>query len=89
MAGRRNWTEQEYLAALVLYLTVPSGRHDSRNPRVRELAEAMGRTSGSVVMRLANFRACDPNAGTKGLGHGSVGDGKPADDGDLVRSFLW
>ncbi len=36
MAGRRNWTEQEYLAALVLYLTVPSGRHDSRNPRVRE-----------------------------------------------------
>lgn len=74
MAGRRNWTEQEYLAALVLYLTVPSGRHDSRNPRVRELAEAMGRTSGSVVMRLANFRACDPNAGTVGLTHISQGD---------------
>ena len=44
MAGRRNWTEQEYLAVLVLYLTVPSGRHDSNNTRIKELAAAIGRT---------------------------------------------
>lgn len=49
MAGRRNWTEQEYLAALVLYLTVPSGRHDSNNMRIKELAAAIGRTPSSVV----------------------------------------
>lgn len=74
MAERRNWTEDEYLAALVLYLTVPLGRHDGNNRQIKELAHAMGRTPGAVAMRLANFRACDPNADSKGLVNISKGD---------------
>lgn len=74
MAERRNWTEDEYLAALVLYLTVPLGRHDKNNRQIKELAHAMGRTPNAVAMRLANFRACDPNVDTTGLDHTSKGD---------------
>lgn len=56
---RRPWTRDELLLALHLYWRIPFGQQHARNPRVVELAHALGRTSGSVAMKLNNLTSLD------------------------------
>lgn len=70
----RIWTEDEVLLALYLYFQLPFGQLDARNPEVKKLAEAIGRTSGSVAMKLGNLASLDPKiveSGRKGLSKAS------------------
>jgi predicted restriction endonuclease len=53
-----------------LYCRIPFGRQHSRAPEVIEMAQALGRTPGSVAMKLNNLTSLDPEElarGVKGL----------------------
>ena len=57
---RRLWTREELILALNLYLKLPFGKLHSRTPEIIYLSELIGRTPGSVAMRLNNFASVDP-----------------------------
>lgn len=76
---RRNWTDEEVVLALGLYLATPYSRIRTNNPKIRELAACLGRTPGAVSRKLGNFAAHDidvAKSGRKGLDHGSKVDKK-------------
>lgn len=66
-AARRRWTESELLLALHLYVRTPFGRQDSRNPEIVDLARRLGRTPGSVSMKLNNLASLDPVEQARGI----------------------
>lgn len=70
---RMLWTRDEMILVLNLYLKLPFGKMDARNPEVIRLAEIIGRTPNSVALRLVNYAACDPilqQRGISGMAHG-------------------
>lgn len=48
------------MVACNLYFTLPFGQMHSRNPIIITLARSLGRTPGSVAMKLVNFASLDP-----------------------------
>ena len=67
---RRNWSRDELIVALNLYLKLPFGKMHSRTKEIIELSNIIGRTPSSVSMRLGNFASVDPyhqQRGIKGL----------------------
>ena len=76
-APRRPWTRDELLLALHLYQRIPFGQQHARSPAVVALAARLGRTAGSVAMKLNNFTSLDPveaARGVKGLAGASALD---------------
>jgi len=76
---RINWTRQQTLAALHIYLQLPFGQLHARQPKIKQLAEWIGRTPGSVALKLVNFASLDPliiASGRKGMGNVSAQDRK-------------
>ena len=73
MATRTSWTRDELVLALNLYLRLPFGRMHQSNPEVVALAALIGRTPGSVAMRLGNFAALDPALDRRGMANASAG----------------
>jgi HNH endonuclease len=72
-----NWTRDELILAFALYSEIPFGQIHMRNPRVLELAKLLGRTPGSVSMKLSNFARLDPalqSRGIRGLKRGAKGE---------------
>jgi putative restriction endonuclease len=67
MARGRRWTRGELLLALDLYDRLDFGRQHSRNPEVVALAKELGRTPGSVAMKLNNFTSLDPEERARGV----------------------
>lgn len=65
---RRLWTREELILALNLYLKLPFGKLHSRTPEIIHLANVIGRTPGSVAMRLNNFASVDPYHQQRGIG---------------------
>jgi putative restriction endonuclease len=64
------WTREHLLIALNLYCKLPFGSFDRNNPVVQEVAAKMGRSAGSLAMKLSNFASFDPvhrARGVKGL----------------------
>lgn len=55
MPNPNNWTRQQTLAALHVYFQLPFGQLHQRNPRIKQLAQWIGRTPGSVALKLVNF----------------------------------
>jgi putative restriction endonuclease len=64
---RRNWTREELVLALNLYLKLPFGKMHSRTPEVIHLANLIDRTPGSIAMRLGNFANVDPYHQSRGI----------------------
>ncbi len=64
---RRRWTREELLLALRLYWHTPFGQQHKRHPPIIALAERLGRTPGSVAMKLNNFTSLDPAERTRGV----------------------
>ncbi len=64
----RNWTREELVLALNLYLKLPFGKLHSRTQEVVHLASIIDRTPGSVAMRLVNFSSVDPYHQKRGIG---------------------
>jgi len=56
---RRLWTREELIIVLNLYLKLPFGKLHSRTPEIIRLADFIGRTPGSIAMRLTNFASVD------------------------------
>ena len=50
-----------------LYCRIPFGRQHSRAPEVIEMANALGRTPGSVAMKLNNLTSLDPEELARGV----------------------
>lgn len=55
----RRWAREELLLALRLYWRTPFGQQHGRHPPIVALAELLGRTPGSVAMKLNNFTSLD------------------------------
>lgn len=71
------WTKEQLKLAFHLYCQLPFGKLHSLNPEIIELATLIGRSSGSVAMKLVNFASLDPaitSTGRKGLGNASALD---------------
>lgn len=71
------WTREHLLIALNLYWKLPFGSFDGKNPVIQEVAEKMGRSPGSLGMKLCNFASLDPvqrARGIKGLKGASAQD---------------
>ncbi|MDQ6812315.1 MAG: HNH endonuclease [Bacteroidota bacterium] len=68
MAERKLWTRDELILALNLYLKLPFGKLHSATPEIIYLAKIIGRTAGSVAMRLNNFASVDPYHQQRGIG---------------------
>lgn len=67
---RKPWNRDELLMVMNLYCRIPFGRQHSRAPEVIELANVLGRSPGSVAMKLNNLTSLDPEElarGVKGL----------------------
>jgi putative restriction endonuclease len=80
----QRWTEEQTLLGLYLYFQLPFGKLHSKNPEIVQLAQAIGRTSGAVAMKLCNFASLDP----KIIGSGRKGLAKTSHlDRDLYAKF--
>lgn len=66
-ANGTHWTREQLLLVMNLYCRIPFGRQHSRAPEVVELAARLGRTPGSVAMKLNNFTSLDPEEALRGV----------------------
>jgi putative restriction endonuclease len=64
---RTPWSQAELLLALHLYERIPFGQQHARNPEVIALAERLGRTPGSVAMKLNNLTSLDEAERARGV----------------------
>lgn len=67
---RNDWTREQVLAGLHIYLQLNYGQLHARNPKIKELAVWMGRTANSVALKLCNLASLDPAvlaSGRKGM----------------------
>ena len=67
------WTREEMILVLNLYLKMPFGKMDAKNPDVIHMAKIIGRTPNAVALRLVNFASFDPilkKRGISGMSHG-------------------
>lgn len=65
-----DWTRDQLLIVINLYYRLPFGKQDARNNEVITLANKLGRTPGSIAMKLNNLTSLDPEElkrGVKGL----------------------
>lgn len=75
--GRETWTRPQTLAALHIYLQLPFGQLHARQPKIKQLAEWINRTPGSVALKLCNLASLDPlivASGRSGMGNVSAQD---------------
>lgn len=75
--ARVNWSRQQTLAALHVYLQLPFGQLHHRNPKIEQLAGWIGRTASSVALKLVNLASLDPQivaSGRTGMGNASALD---------------
>jgi hypothetical protein len=67
---RNDWTREQVLAGLHIYLQLNYGQLHARNPKIKELASWIGRTANSVALKLCNLASLDPAvlaSGRKGM----------------------
>lgn len=64
---RRSWTREELLILLNLYEKIPFGKFDQSNPVLIDVATRMGRTPGSVAMKLSNLASLDEHLAARGI----------------------
>lgn len=72
-----NWTREQSLLAFRFYCETPFGQFHSRNPKVIELANLIGRTPSALAMKCVNFASLDPairESGRTGLSNASALD---------------
>lgn len=74
---RNDWTREQVLAGLHIYLQLNYGQLHARSPKIKELASWMGRTANSVALKLCNLASLDPAvraSGRKGMDSASKVD---------------
>ncbi|MBS1595764.1 MAG: HNH endonuclease [Bacteroidetes bacterium] len=74
---RYNWTREQLITALNLYVKMGFTKVHYTNPKVIELAAIIGRSPSAVALKLVNFARLDPELqqrGVSGMSHGSHGE---------------
>lgn len=61
------WTREQSIVALYYYCKIPFGKVTDNNPDVIKVSELIGRTIGSVKMKIGNFGSLDPELRRKGI----------------------
>ncbi len=61
------WSREETIVALNYYCKMPFGAIHTRNPEISKIAQILGRTPASVVMKLGNFGSFDPELKKRGV----------------------
>jgi DNA (cytosine-5)-methyltransferase 1 len=74
MAKTNEWTRDQLLMALRLYMRTSFGRLHGKNPEIIALAAKIGRTPGALAMKASNFASIDPKLNRKGLANASQAD---------------
>lgn len=72
-----NWTREQSLLAFRFYCETPFGQLHSRNKKIIELANLIGRTPSALSMKCVNFASLDPairESGRSGLSNASALD---------------
>lgn len=64
---RKSWTRGELLILLNLYEKISFGKFDQSNPVLIDVATRMGRTPGSVAMKLSNLASLDERLAARGI----------------------
>jgi putative restriction endonuclease len=64
---RNNWTREELILTMNLYVKIPFGTIHTRNPKIIALADIIGRSVNSVTLRLTNFASHDPYHKARGI----------------------
>ncbi len=67
MNHRKAWTREELFIAMNLYCKLPFGKLHLKTPIIVEIAEKLGRTPGSLAMKLVNFASLDPVQQARGV----------------------
>jgi putative restriction endonuclease len=67
MAAGTRWTRDQLLIVLNLYHKLRFGQFDSRQRVIIDLAARLGRTPGSVAMKLNNLASLDPALRLRGI----------------------
>ncbi|WP_195246622.1 HNH endonuclease [Collinsella aerofaciens] len=63
---RKNWSREETLAALFLYLALPARLIDDKGGDVQTLARAIGRTPAAVSLKIWNLASFDERRRARG-----------------------
>ena len=63
----RNWTREELILAFNLYCKISFGSMHSKNPKVIELSNIIGRSPNAVALKLSNFASLDPHLKSRGI----------------------
>lgn len=63
----KSWSHDELLLVCNLYFSIPFGQMHARNPKVIAMGGMLGRTPGSIAMKLANFASLDPALQVRGI----------------------
>ena len=63
---RKNWSREETLAALFLYLALPARLIDDKGKDVQALARAIGRTPAAVSLKIWNLASFDERRRARG-----------------------
>ena len=71
---RRQWTRDELLVALGLYLRLPFGQLHRGQPEIIACAELLGRTPSALAMKLVNLASLDDSLDRAGLRNASQAD---------------
>lgn len=61
------WTREQTIIAFKLYCSIPFGQAHSRNKKVIETANVIGRSPGAVARKLGNFGSLDPELRARGI----------------------
>lgn len=61
------WTREHELIALNLYGKLPFGQFHHTNPLIVDVAKRMGRSAGSLSMKLSNLASLDPVQKARGI----------------------
>jgi putative restriction endonuclease len=65
--GQKLWTRDELILAINLYSKITFGQMHQNNPLIKDLANTIGRTPGSIAYKLVNFVSLDPRLRQKGM----------------------
>lgn len=77
MSRPPDWTREEHILAFNLYSQIPFGTIHTGNPKLKQLAQIIGRSVNSISYKLANFARLDPALkarGIRGATHGAKGE---------------
>lgn len=73
------WNREETILAFDLYCRIPRSKINQKHPEIIDLAELLGRTPGSVALKMFNLGHYDPELQKRNLqsmSHGSKLDGE-------------